>query len=79
MRYCFNVVEQAVMNPKSFGYRSVRVEIYDKESHSDFAVYEASVLLPAEFMDGFIELFDGKESDLLPSILWEKPEDPFFP
>ena len=69
-RYFFNVVESAVLNPDFAGYRSVRIEVTDNQSESHYPVYEANALLPAEFMDDFIKIFDLKESDLMPSITW---------
>jgi len=69
-RYLFNVVESAVLNPEFTEYRSVRIEITDRDSESHYPIYEASALLPAELMDDFIKVFDSKESDCMPSIIW---------
>jgi len=68
-KYWFNVVEEAVLNPDYAGYRAARVEVF--ENDSTYAIYEARVLLPTEFFDDFYELFDLKESDLMPRIIWE--------
>ena len=69
-RYFFNVVESAVLNPNFEGYRSVRIEVTDRDSDSHYPIYEANVLLPAELMDAFIDVFDFKEADLMPHLRW---------
>lgn len=69
-RYFFSVVESAVLNPDFKGFRMARIEVTDEESDSHYPIYEAYVLLPEEFMDGFREVFDFKESDLMPTIMW---------
>lgn len=33
--------------------------------------YEARFLIPEEFMDAFRELWDFKESDKMPYIMWD--------
>ena len=60
-----------IQNPDYKGFRGGRIEIYDKESKSDYAVWEARFLLPVEFYYTFRELFDFKESDLMPYISWD--------
>jgi len=70
-RYSFSVVEEAVLNPAFKGFRGGRIEVYDRRNKSGYAVYEARFLLPNEFFDGFYELWDGKESNLMPKITWE--------
>jgi hypothetical protein len=70
-RYSFNVVEQMVLNPDYRGYRSARIEVTDNQADSPYPIYEASVLLPEEFFDDFVELFDFKDADLMPYIRWD--------
>lgn len=69
-RYWFSCVEEMVMNPDYKGYSAFRVEVFDRESDSQYAVYEASFLIPEEFFDRLRDVFDGKESDLMPRIIW---------
>jgi len=70
-RYFISVVEEMIQNPDYFGYRGGRIEIYDNESDSPYAIYEARFLIPEEFIEGFRELFDFKETDKLIYINWD--------
>jgi len=76
-RYFFSVVEECVMNPKYKGYRGGRIEWFDKKDKSakGYASGEARFFLPEEFMDGFRELFDFKESDKPIMIDWRMKEE----
>ena len=75
-RYQFSCIEEGVLNPAFAGYRYFRVEVYDNESDSSYAIYEASFLIPEEFYEPLRDIFDMKESDLMPRIVWEcKKED----
>lgn len=74
-RFFFNVVESVVMNPDYEGFRMARIEVLDSQSDSPYASYEAYVRLPEEFFDAFVKLFDWKESDLMPRIVWEAKGD----
>jgi hypothetical protein len=60
-----------VMNPKYRGYSAFRVEVFDRESDSPYAVYEASFLVPEHLFHDLREAIDGKESDLMPRIIWD--------
>jgi hypothetical protein len=72
-RYSFSVVEEMVLNPDYLGYRGGRVEVFDRESEDDYAVYEARFLVPERFFQAFYDMWDGEESDLMPRITWEFP------
>jgi len=69
-RYFFSVVEEAVMNPDYKGYSGGRIEVFDRENKSGHAIYEACFLMPTEFMENFRNVFDWKESNLMPYIVW---------
>ncbi len=69
-RFFYNIVEETIQNPNYCGYCGGRVEVYDKKSASPYPIYEARFLIPEEFMSGFRELFDFKESDLPIMINW---------
>lgn len=69
-RYFFSVVEECIMNSEYEGYRGGRVEVYDNESDSPYAIGEARFFLPEEFMEGFRKLFDFKDSDKPVFIDW---------
>ena len=74
-RYSFSVIEEAVLNPVYSGYRGGRVEVFDRRKRDGYAILEARFLLPSEFFDAFYELWDGKESDLMPFVNWvHEPE-----
>ena len=74
-RYYCSCVEQMVLNPDFLGYRSFRVEIFDRQGRQDgYATDEASFLVPEDIFETLYELFDGKEFDLLPQIYWKKIE-----
>ena len=73
-RYFFSVIEEMIQNPDYFGYRGGRIEVYDNQSESPYAIYEARFLIPAEFMMSFRETFDFKESDLMPYFRWDIEE-----
>lgn len=72
-RYFFSVVEECVMNPDYEGYRGGRVEVYDEQNNSGYAIYEARFLIPEEFFETFREMFDCKYSNLMPMIKWDYP------
>jgi len=69
-RYFLSVVEEGVMNPKFFGYRAGRIEIYDNQSKSGYAIDEARFLIPEEFFHAFREVFDFKHTDMPVVIEW---------
>lgn len=70
-RYYFSVVEEGIQNPKFYGYRGGRIEVYDRKSKSAYPCYEARFLIPAEFIDKFRDTWDFKESDKMPYIVWD--------
>jgi len=74
-RFFFSVVEEGVLNPDYEGFRMGRIEVYDEKSDSPYADYEARICLPEEFFEEFREVFDLKESDLMPRIVWKFEED----
>jgi len=74
-RYWFSVVEEAVLNTEYRGYRGGRIEVFDLTNDSSYSIYEARFLLPEEFMEDFYEMWDGRESDLMPMIRWEVEGD----
>lgn len=69
-KYFFNIIEEAVQNPDFYGFRGGRIEVYDRDSKSPYAMEEYRFLIPDEFMDAFREVFDFKESDLPIQIDW---------
>jgi adenine specific DNA methylase Mod len=62
-RFFFNVIEEMIMNPQYAGYRGGRIEVYDSEDESGYAVYEGRFFLPEEFYHEFREIFDFKYTD----------------
>ena len=76
-RFFFSVIEEGIMNPDYKGYRGGRVEWFDKKDKSakSYASGEARFFIPEEFMGGFRELFDFKESDLPIMIDWRMKEE----
>jgi len=73
-RYFFSVVEEVIMNPKYQDYRGGRIEVYDRKDKSGYACYEARFFIPKEFINSFRETWDFKESDRMPFIHWDYPE-----
>lgn len=74
-RYTFEVTEGIILSSRYKGFRGGRIEVYDRRRKDDYAVYEASFLLPEELFEDFRKTFDGKESDLPVFIRWGSPED----
>lgn len=72
-RYVYSIIEQAILNSRYHGYRGGRVEIFDRRDRSGYPVMEANFLIPEEFMDGFINLFDEKSSNVPVIIDWHAP------
>lgn len=72
-RYSFSVVEEAIMNPDFKNFRGGRIKVFDNNDKSGYAFYEARFLIPIEFMDAFMEMWDLKESDKMPYIRWDCP------
>jgi hypothetical protein len=70
-RYFFSVVEEMIMNPKFNGFRAGRIEVYDNQSKSPYAMEEYRFMIPEEFYYEFREIFDFKESDLPIEIKWD--------
>jgi hypothetical protein len=74
-RYSFSVVEMGIMNPKRKGLRGGRIEVFDSKDRSDgYASYEASFFVPEEFFESFRAVWDEKQSDKMPFILWDYKE-----
>ena len=65
-------MEEGIQNPEYFGYRGGRIEITDTKSDSSYPIAEARFLIPKEFIVGFRETFDFKESNLPIIINWGK-------
>ncbi|PIU76174.1 hypothetical protein COS75_00450 [Candidatus Pacearchaeota archaeon CG06_land_8_20_14_3_00_35_12] len=77
-RYSFSVTEEMVMNPKYFGFRGGRIEIFDRKSQSPYSIYEARFFVPEEFFEAFREVFDGKETNKSPKktyLRWDMKGD----
>jgi hypothetical protein len=70
-RYFFSVVEECIMNSDYEGYRGGRIEVYDNQDDSGYAIGEARFFIPEEFIEGFRNLFDFKESDKEIFIDWD--------
>jgi len=76
-RYWFSVVEEGIQNPKFAHFRGGRIEVYNRKDKTsgNYAIYEARFMIPEEFMQGFRELFDFKESSRMPYIRWDVKGD----
>jgi len=72
-RYMFSITEEGIRNPNFAGYCGGRIEIFDNESSypKNYPIAEYRFLIPTEFMDGFMETFDGKETDKPIMIKWD--------
>ena len=73
-RYFFSVVEEMIMNEKAEKFCAGRIEVRDNTDDREYACYEARFLIPREFMDDFREMWDFKESDVMPYIHWDCPK-----
>ena len=62
-RYFYTFTEEMIMNRDWDGYFGGRIEVYDRESKTGYAVYEGRVFLPRECYGRFRECFDMVESD----------------
>jgi len=69
-RYQLSAIEQGVLNPNYAGYRSCRIEVFDRNSDSPFQDQELHCLIPEELFNAFYEVWDGQEVDVLPKIEW---------
>ena len=74
-RYFFSLTEEMIMNEKADKFCAGRIEVYDTKSDFGYACYEARFMIPREFMDDFRKTWDGKESDEMPYIRWEYPQE----
>jgi len=75
-KYWFSVVEEFIMNENAKYFRGGRIEVYDRDSKTGYAIWEARFWIPIEFYDQFRETFDFKESDNMPYINWDyKPKE----
>lgn len=63
------------MNPDFQWGRGGRIEVYDQQSESSYAIYEARFFVPVEMADAFRECFDFKEFDHIPHIIFDLKED----
>lgn len=70
-KYFFNIIEEYVLNPDYYGYRGGRVEVFDRDDDSGYAMAEYRLFMPAEFWDKFCDVFDFEESDLPVEIVWD--------
>ena len=59
-RFMLSVTEECVLNPAYFGFRGGRIEIYDNESESGYAVWEFRFFVPDWMMNGFRKMVDFK-------------------
>ena len=73
-RFFINVVEECIQNPKYFGYRGGRLELYDEKSNTGYAIYEGRFLIPEELIEKFRECFDFVEVDKLPYLRFDMEE-----
>lgn len=62
-RYFLSVVEESVINPMFMGFRAGRIEVYDEENTSGYAVAEYRFCIPEELIESFREMFDFKRFD----------------
>ena len=67
-RYWYNCVEQFVLNLDYHGYRSLRIEVFDREKEDGYSLYEIQCMVPEELFDQFYDMWDWKESDVPLSI-----------
>ncbi len=75
-RYWFSIIEEGIQNLKFAHFRGGRIEVYDTKDKlsGSYPIYEARFMIPEEFMLGFRELFDFKESNRMPFIRWDIKE-----
>ena len=74
-RYSFSVVEMGIMNPKYKGFRGGRIEVFDSKDRNDgFSSYEANFFIPEEFFGSFCAVWDEKQSNKMPFIIWDYKE-----
>lgn len=63
-RYFYSVVEEGIMNPKFFGFRAGRIEVFDNQSKSEYPVQEYRFMIPEDMIEKFREMIDFYRSDL---------------
>jgi len=78
-RFRYNCVEQMVLNPLFQGFRSFRVEVFDRKALCPYQVYEADFLVPEEIFQQLYDLFDGYETDLPLKIDFDTFDKEIFP
>jgi len=67
-RYWYNCVEQFILNPDYQGYRSLRIEVFDREKDDRYSLYEIHCMIPEELFYQFYDMWNWKESDVPLSI-----------
>ena len=60
-RYFLSVVEEMIQNSEYFGFRGGRIEVYDNESDSSYALLEIRFFIPEWMIEPFRKMFDFKE------------------
>lgn len=78
-RFWLNVIEYGVMNPKFYGFRVGRIEVFDSKLNSPYPAYEGSFCLPEEVGYKFRELIDFKHFDKPLSIHLDMFDKRYFP
>lgn len=62
-RYTFSVVEEVTKNSEYKWGVGGRIEVYDQQNKSQYAIEEYRFFVPVEMYDKFFEMFDGLETD----------------
>jgi hypothetical protein len=58
-KYYLTVTEEIVLNPKNFGFRGGRIEVYHPDH--EYAVIEFRFFIPDRMMEGFRDWIEGQE------------------
>ena len=73
-RYFISIIEYAIMNNNWEGFRMGRVEVYDNESDSSYAMYEGFIRLPDKAFEQLRDELDFKYFDKLPYLRFDITE-----
>ena len=63
-RYYFSVVEEMLSNPDYEGQRQARIEVYDRQDPSGFAITGGSFRGPNDFFRHLYDFFRNYETDI---------------
>ena len=63
-RYSLSCVGQGVLNLDFEGYHNFRIEVFDNEANSNYAVMEGSCMGPPALLDALYDVLEWKDFDL---------------